>query len=95
MSADTLLAMRSNERRHEDLKREALRMRGTDGSYPAHPKALALRQMLLEYFAPRETDDDRGDFDPDTTRVMVFCSYRRATEEVVVHPIDPSEKAST
>lgn len=59
------------------------RMRA-EGGFVAHAKMDRLKGLLLEHFAPREDGDGRGDLDPDTTRVMVFCSFRACLEEIVV-----------
>jgi hypothetical protein len=89
--AQTFLEIDCSGSRHRGFLREIQQLRQVDGSFPPHPKLLALRRLLLEHFAPREPEDGRGDFDPNSTRVMVFCSYRAVTEEVVVsslcHPL--------
>lgn len=84
MFATTFLNIRSRAPRHQDLKSQVLRLRTAFGSYPPHPKALLLRQMLLHHFAPRQEGDGKGDLNPETTRVMVFCSYREAIEDILV-----------
>lgn len=62
----------------------------TQGGYVPHAKMDRLKGLLFEHFAPREPGDGRGDLNPETTRVMVFCSYRACLEEVVVCGRSPS-----
>ncbi|CDZ98028.1 DEAD-box like helicase [Phaffia rhodozyma] len=54
-----------------------------EGGYVPHAKMDRLKSLLLDHFAPREPGDGKGDLNPDTTRVMVFCMYRDCVEEIV------------
>ncbi|KAL7409448.1 P-loop containing nucleoside triphosphate hydrolase protein, partial [Mrakia frigida] len=55
----------------------------TVGGFVAHAKMDRTKGLLLEHFAEREEGDGKGDLDPASTRVMVFCSFRECVNELV------------
>lgn len=59
------------------------------GGYVPHAKMDRMKSLLLDHFGPREEGDGKGDLDPETTRVMVFCSFRDCVEEIVVRMFCP------
>lgn len=56
----------------------------TVGGYVPHAKMDRLKGLLFDHFKPREEGDNRGDLEVETTRVMVFVSFRDCLDEIVV-----------
>ena len=62
----------------------AIEQMKTVGGYVPHAKMDRLKSLLFDHFKPREEGDNRGDLEVETTRVMVFVSFRACLEEIVV-----------
>lgn len=69
-----------------EIERELKRVQALP-DYSPHPKMDLLKLLLIDHFTPGEEGD--GKYDPETSRVLVFCSFRTCIEELLVSLTSP------